>query len=101
MPGDDDFKRLEPEFLALARHIFDAGAQSERERMVAFLQGGGKLIADANVLPRVRRRARGDRIWLRQRPSPGCSDRAFCRIARWLGRSRDRQPLRATRARPQ
>jgi hypothetical protein len=40
MPGDDDFKRLETEFLALARRIFDAGGKAERARMMALLAQG-------------------------------------------------------------
>jgi hypothetical protein len=44
MPGDDDFKRLEAEFLALARRIFDAGAKAERDRIVAALQTPGAVL---------------------------------------------------------
>jgi hypothetical protein len=43
MPDDDDFDRLAPEFLALARRIFDAGAKAERERLVALIQSTGSI----------------------------------------------------------
>ena len=49
MPSDDDFKRLEREFLALARRIFDAGVRTERESVVAFLQGKGGFVAQTEV----------------------------------------------------
>lgn len=35
---DDAFKRLEPEFLALARRIWDAGVKAERARLRAILE---------------------------------------------------------------
>jgi hypothetical protein len=35
--ADEDFKRLEAEFLALARRIFDAGAKAERNRVLGFI----------------------------------------------------------------
>jgi hypothetical protein len=38
MADDDDFKRLEPEFLALARRIYDAGAKSALRRVMAGIQ---------------------------------------------------------------
>jgi hypothetical protein len=38
MPDDDDFKRLEPEFLALARRIYDAGAKAALHRVMASIQ---------------------------------------------------------------
>jgi hypothetical protein len=38
--ADDDFKRLEAEFLALARRIFDAGAKAERDRVLGLIQFG-------------------------------------------------------------
>jgi hypothetical protein len=59
MSDDAEFKRLEPEFLALARRIFDAGAKAERARVVALIQGGGTFFADSHVLPRARPRATG------------------------------------------
>jgi hypothetical protein len=34
----DEFERLIPDFLALARRIFDAGARAERERLLALIQ---------------------------------------------------------------
>jgi hypothetical protein len=39
--ADEDFKRLEAEFLALARRIFDAGGKAERNRVLGFIQSGG------------------------------------------------------------
>jgi hypothetical protein len=59
MRNDDDFKRLEIEFLALARRIFDAGAKAERERVVALIHGSGGVFVDAQVRPRARARATG------------------------------------------
>jgi hypothetical protein len=49
MPSDDDFKRQEQEFLVLARRIFNAGVRTERERVVAFLQGKGGFVVRAEV----------------------------------------------------
>jgi hypothetical protein len=49
MPSEDDFKRLETEFLGLARRIFDAGIKAERDRVVAFLQGKSVFAADAHL----------------------------------------------------
>jgi hypothetical protein len=41
--SDDDFKRLEDEFLALARRIFDAGAKAERARLVGLIQASSPM----------------------------------------------------------
>jgi hypothetical protein len=57
--NDDDFKRLEPEFLALARRIFDAGIKAERDRVMLLIQGEGRFVANAQVVPRARARATG------------------------------------------
>jgi hypothetical protein len=54
MPSDDDFQKLEGEFLALARRIFDAGVKTERERVVSLIQGGDTMGVDAGVRPRRR-----------------------------------------------
>lgn len=42
--AEDSFKRLEPEFLALARRIYNAGAKAERDRLIAILQTPGTVI---------------------------------------------------------
>jgi hypothetical protein len=47
----DDFKRLEAEFLALARRIFDAGAKAERDRVVGFIQSGEAATTAATDRP--------------------------------------------------
>jgi hypothetical protein len=36
----DEFERLAPEFLAMARRIFEAGAKAERAKLLALLQQG-------------------------------------------------------------
>ncbi len=45
MVNDDDFRRLEAEFLALARRIFDAGAKAERDRVLGYIQFGETVAA--------------------------------------------------------
>jgi hypothetical protein len=59
MPDHDDFAKFETEFLGLARRIFDAGAQAERSRVVALIQGGGNFTAVAQVVHRPRSRMVG------------------------------------------
>jgi hypothetical protein len=41
----DEFERLIPDFLALARRIFDAGARAERERLLALIQSPDRAVA--------------------------------------------------------
>ena len=41
----DEFERLIPDFLALARRIFDSGARAERERLLALIQSPDRAVA--------------------------------------------------------
>jgi hypothetical protein len=43
----DEFERLVPEFLSLARRIFDAGVQAERARLLALIQPDARQDAGA------------------------------------------------------
>jgi hypothetical protein len=45
--SDENFKRLEVEFLALARRIYDAGAKAERDRVLGLIQSGEATPATA------------------------------------------------------
>jgi hypothetical protein len=45
--SDDDFKRLEADFLELARRIYDAGAKAERDRVLGLIQSGEATTAAA------------------------------------------------------
>jgi hypothetical protein len=53
MSDDDDFKKLEPEFLALARRIYDAGAKSALRRVMAGIQS--EMEGGTSPAPRERR----------------------------------------------
>jgi len=44
----DEFDRLVPEFLALARRIFEAGGRAERERLMALLQSSDDFASEPN-----------------------------------------------------
>jgi hypothetical protein len=56
----DEFERLAPEFLAMARRIFEAGARSERARLRAVLdQDESQALPSRRDPPRARRAAAG------------------------------------------
>ena len=52
----DEFEWHAPQFLALARQIFDAGAKAERERLMALLQTPREEVSAPAQVPRKRRK---------------------------------------------
>ena len=58
MPMSDEFERLVPEFLALARRIFDEGGKAERARLLALLQSpDASISASSPIIRKLRARS--------------------------------------------